>query len=181
MRRPIAIAVVLGSLVLAAAGCGGSDKQASSRTSSRAATPATGTTGESRAARTTNVKRTVAKTTTVKVMTTRYGRILVDGRGRALYLFTRETTPTVRCYGACATAWPVFHASGNVRAGTGADPHLIGTTSRRGGTKQVTYAGHPLYHYVTDRKPGQVTCQNVDEYGGTWLVVAPDGTAIRGS
>jgi predicted lipoprotein with Yx(FWY)xxD motif len=115
------------------------------------------------------------------VMKTRYGRILVDGRGRALYLFTRETTPTVRCYGACATAWPVFHARGNVRAGTGADRHLIGTTSRRDGTKQVTYAGHPLYNYVTDRKPGQVTCQNVDEYGGTWLVVAPGGTAIRGS
>jgi predicted lipoprotein with Yx(FWY)xxD motif len=157
MRRPIDIAMVLGSVVLVAAGCGGSHKQTSTRTS-----------------------RQAAKTTTVKVMKTRYGKILVDGRGRALYLFTRESTPTVRCYGACATAWPVFHATGDLRAGTGADSHLIGTTSRRDGTKQVTYAGHPLYHYVTDRKPGQVTCQNVDEYGGTWLVVSPGGTAIRG-
>jgi predicted lipoprotein with Yx(FWY)xxD motif len=182
MRRPIGIAVVLGSVVLAVAGCGGSDKKTSSQKNRSAATPATGTSDQSRrAARTRSAKRTVAKTTTVKVMTTRYGRILVDGQGRALYLFTRESTPTVRCYGACATAWPVFHARGNLRAGTGADRHLIGTISRRDGTKQVTYAGHPLYYYVTDRKPGQVTCQNVDEYGGTWLVVAPGGTAIRRS
>jgi predicted lipoprotein with Yx(FWY)xxD motif len=180
MRRPIGIAIVLGSLVLAAAGCGGSDTQTTGRTSSPA--PATRTSDQSRrAARGPSPTRPAAKTTTVKVMKTRYGEILVDGQGRALYLFTRESTPTVRCYGACATAWPVFHASGNVRAGTGADRHLISTTSRRDGTKQVTYAGHPLYYYVTDRKPGQVTCQNVDEYGGTWLVVAPGGIAIRGS
>jgi predicted lipoprotein with Yx(FWY)xxD motif len=42
----------------------------------------------------------------------------------------------------------------------------------------VTYNGHPLYYYVTDTKPGQVTCQNVDEYGGKWRVVAPSGQAI---
>jgi predicted lipoprotein with Yx(FWY)xxD motif len=178
MRRAICIAAVVGSVVLAAAGCGGGDAKTTSRTSTPA--QATNSSDQShRAARTANAERTTAKTTTVKVMKTRYGRILVDGRGRALYLFTRESSPTVRCYGACATAWPVFHARGNVRAGTGADRRLIGTTRRRGGTKQVTYAGHPLYYYVTDRKPGQVTCQNVVEYGGTWLVVAPGGTAIR--
>jgi predicted lipoprotein with Yx(FWY)xxD motif len=175
MRKLALIAVVLGSVALAAAGCGGSDRKTSSQTS------ATGTTDQSRkaAGTTPGAKSTAASTTTVKVMKTRYGQILVDGRGRALYLFTRESGPTARCYGACAKGWPVFNANGNVRAGTGANRHLIGTTSRRDGTKQVTYAGHPLYYYVTDRGPGQVTCQNVDEYGGTWLVVAPAGTAIR--
>lgn len=187
MRQAAGIAIVLGCAVLAAPGCGGSDgKKTTSHTSSQAAAPKTVTTDKSRrAARTPSAKRTPArtapKTTTVKVMKTRYGKILVDGKGRALYLFTRESTPTVQCYGACAKAWPVFRANGNVRAGTGADRHLIGTTSRRDRTKQVTYAGHPLYYYVTDRKSGQVTCQNVDEYGGTWLVVSPGGTAIRRS
>jgi predicted lipoprotein with Yx(FWY)xxD motif len=166
VRKLILIPAVLG--LIAFTGCGGTDKQASSQETRKAGAP-------------TAAKRTAAKPTTVEVMKTRYGRILVDGRGRALYLFTRESGPTARCYGACANAWPVFGAGGSVRAGTGANRHLIGTTHRRDGTRQVTYAGHPLYYYVTDRRPGEVTCQNVDEYGGTWLVVAPGGTAIRRS
>jgi predicted lipoprotein with Yx(FWY)xxD motif len=125
------------------------------------------------------VVETAKRTTTVKVMKTRYGRILVDGSGRALYLFTRERGSAARCYGGCADAWPVFYARGKVRAGSGADQDLIGTTRRKGGRRQVTYKGHPLYYYVTDRKPGQVTCQDVTEFGGTWLVVAPRGNAIR--
>jgi predicted lipoprotein with Yx(FWY)xxD motif len=37
-------------------------------------------------------------------MSTRFGRILVDGKGRALYLFTREPSTRSRCYGGCAVA-----------------------------------------------------------------------------
>jgi predicted lipoprotein with Yx(FWY)xxD motif len=164
MRKPILalIALVL-PLVLFAPGCGDDDYAADRATTREAAAPAAPKT---------------KRTTTVKVRKTRYGRILVDGRGRALYLFTRERGSTSRCYSACAKAWPVFHARGRVRAGAGADSGLLGTTRRRGGGRQVTYAGHPLYYYVTDRSPGQVTCQNVTEYGGTWLVVAPSGRAI---
>jgi predicted lipoprotein with Yx(FWY)xxD motif len=160
VRKLVAIAVSAGSLVFTAAGCGDES-------------PATKTVGSDPPA-----AHTSSADTTVKVMKTRYGRILVDGRGRALYLFTRERGSKGRCYGACAEAWPVFFARGKVRAGTGANGRLIGTTRRRDGRRQVTYAGHPLYYYVTDRKPGQVTCQNVVEYGGTWLVVAPNGRAI---
>ena len=56
-----------------------------------------------------------------------------------------------------------------------ADAGLLGTTTRRGGRRQVTYNGHPLYYYVTDTRPGQITCQDVVEFGGTWLVVDPRG------
>jgi predicted lipoprotein with Yx(FWY)xxD motif len=172
MRKSIGIAVTLGSLVLAAAGCG-SDKAA----------PGTDTVGTTAPATSKPKSKTVgassARTTTIKVTRTRYGRMLVDGGGRALYLFTRERGSRARCYGACAPAWPVFYAPGRVRAGTGASQSLVGTTRRSDGRKQATYAGHPLYYYVTDRRPGQVTCQNVVEYGGTWLVVAPTGAAIR--
>ncbi len=166
MRRLIFIAVLLGSLACAASGCGsdegGGEAGAATSTATSADTP-----------------KAKQRTTTVKVRQTRYGRILVDGRGRALYLFTRERDPTARCYGGCAQAWPVFYARGKVRAGSGANGKLLGSTKRRGGRRQVTYNGHPLYYYVTDRKPGQVTCQNVVEFGGTWLVVSPAGTAIR--
>jgi predicted lipoprotein with Yx(FWY)xxD motif len=56
---------------------------------------------------------------------------------------------------------------------------LIGTTRRRDGRLQVTYNGRPLYFYVGDRAAGKVSCQNVAEFGGTWLVMSPDGRLVR--
>jgi predicted lipoprotein with Yx(FWY)xxD motif len=50
---------------------------------------------------------------------------------------------------------------------------------RGGGRLQLTYAGHPVYYYVGDRKPGQILCQNVSEFGGLWLVIRADGTLVR--
>ena len=122
-----------------------------------------------------------AATATVKVHESRYGRLLVDGQGRTLYLFTRDRGSRSRCYAACAQAWPPFLAGADAapQAAGGADAAKLGTAARRGGTTQVTYAGHPLYYYVNDRKPGQILCQDVLEFGGTWLVVSPSGRAIR--
>ena len=56
---------------------------------------------------------------------------------------------------------------------------LVDSVRREDGRLQVTYAGHPLYRYVGDRRPGQVLCQGVPEFGGTWYVVAPSGNAIH--
>ena len=56
---------------------------------------------------------------------------------------------------------------------------LIGTIRRADGRLQVTYGGRPLYYYVGDRQPGQVLCQNVEEFGGLWLVVRPSGRLVR--
>ena len=43
----------------------------------------------------------------------------------------------------------------------------------------MTYRGHPLYHYIGDTHPGEILCQNVVEFGGTWLVVKPSGVPVR--
>lgn len=120
-----------------------------------------------------------AGASTVKVRDSRFGDVLVDGKGRILYLFTKEKQPRSRCYGNCATAWPPFRSSGKPRAGTGANGRLVGTTKRRTGRRQVTYNGHPLYYYIADKRAGQITCQDVFEFGGTWLVIAPGGDAVR--
>jgi predicted lipoprotein with Yx(FWY)xxD motif len=117
---------------------------------------------------------------TLTVRSSRYGRILFDSRGRALYAFTRDSRGgRSQCYGACASAWPVYFAKGRLRAGPGVRQGLIGMTRRRNGRLQVTYNGWPLYYYVNDRRPGQVTCQNVNEFGGLWLVVRPNGQPVR--
>jgi predicted lipoprotein with Yx(FWY)xxD motif len=56
---------------------------------------------------------------------------------------------------------------------------LLGRIRRNDGSLQATYAGKPLYYYIGDRKPLQVLCQNVNEFGGLWLVVRPNGTVVR--
>ncbi len=117
---------------------------------------------------------------TLTVRSSRYGRVLFDGRGRALYAFTRDKRGGhSRCYGACAKAWPVYFAKGRATAGKGVRQSLIGTTRRRDGRRQVTYNGRPLYYYVGDKSPGRILCQNVEEFGGTWLVIRPNGRLVR--
>jgi predicted lipoprotein with Yx(FWY)xxD motif len=120
-------------------------------------------------------------TATLTVRNSAYGRIIFDGRGRALYAFTRDTRGgrTSTCYGACATAWPVYYAGATLSAGAGIDRRLIGTIKRTNGKRQVTYNGWPLYYYVGDTRPGRVTCQNIREFGGLWLVVRPSGKLVR--
>ena len=117
---------------------------------------------------------------TLTVRSSSFGSVLFDGRGRALYAFTRDRRGGAsRCYGACAQKWPVYFAGGRLVAGKGVKRSLVGTTRRRDGRRQITYNGRPLYHYVGDKSPGQVLCQNVDEFGGTWLVVRPSGALVR--
>jgi predicted lipoprotein with Yx(FWY)xxD motif len=117
---------------------------------------------------------------TLRVSRTVYGRALVDRRGFALYRFTRDRSTASTCYGACAAAWPPYVVSKPPSTvGRGARSGLLGSVRRRDGRLQVTYAGRPLYYYVGDRRPGQVLCQAVAEFGGTWYVVAPDGRTIR--
>jgi predicted lipoprotein with Yx(FWY)xxD motif len=122
-------------------------------------------------------RESAAPTLTAK--SSRFGRVLFDGRGYVVYAFTRDSRGRSACYGACAKAWPVYYAKAGLRAGAGVKSSLLGTTRRRDGRRQVTYAGRPLYFYVGDRKPGQILCQNVVEYGGTWLIVRPSGKLVR--
>ena len=115
----------------------------------------------------------------VTARTSSFGRILFDGRGRALYAFTRDSGGHSSCAGGCARAWPPYLVSARPRVGAGVRGKLINTTRRGDGALQVTYAGRPLYYYVGDRTPGEVLCQNVREFGGLWLVVRPSGQLVR--
>lgn len=115
-----------------------------------------------------------ASGTKLKLVSSDFGRVVADRKGEALYLFDRESKGKSECYGACAEAWPPVLTKGKPKAGAGADASLLGTTKRRNGKLQVTYAGQPLYYYVGD-SPGTILCHDVDEFGGTWLVVQEDG------
>ncbi len=110
---------------------------------------------------------------------TRYGDVLVDDKGLSLYIFVPDKGATSVCYGSCAHVWPPVLTTGTPRAGAGVDASLLGTTTRADGTTEVTYAGHPLYYFISDKKPGDITGQGVTGFGGPWYVIAPDGVAIR--
>jgi predicted lipoprotein with Yx(FWY)xxD motif len=116
---------------------------------------------------------------TVTVRSSSFGKVLFDGRGFVLYAFTKDRRASA-CSGACARAWPPYIVRGAVHAGAGVKASLLRTVRRANGSRQVTYAGRPLYFYVGDRKPGQILCQNVSEFGGLWLIVRPSGRLVRG-
>lgn len=110
-----------------------------------------------------------------------YGTILQDGRGRTIYLFTKEKTSKSECYDECAEAWPPVTTKSEASAGSGVSESKLGTTKRTDGTTQVTYNDHPLYFYRGETKADQVLCQAVDEFGGIWYVVDKNGDAITKS
>lgn len=118
-----------------------------------------------------------AKGRLIKAVGSEYGRVVADAKGEAFYLFDKEDGLKSECYGACAQAWPPVLTSGKPRAGNGVKAGLLGTTKRKNGKLQVTYDGQPLYYYVDD-SPGNILCQNVDEFGGLWLVVKPNGSPV---
>jgi predicted lipoprotein with Yx(FWY)xxD motif len=115
---------------------------------------------------------------TVRVASTGLGRVLVGSAGRTLYLFKADSRTKSACSGACATAWPPLLVTGKPIVGTGLIASKLGTITRRGGGKQVSYNGHPLYLFIKDKKPGQTTGQGVTAFGAAWFVVSPVGNQI---
>jgi len=109
---------------------------------------------------------------------TKLGRVLVDGRGRTLYLFEKDEGMASSCYGACASVWPPLTTSGKPSAGEGVTASKLGTTKRSDGATEVTYNGHPLYTYAGDSAPGQTSGQGLDDYGAEWYALSAGGSKI---
>ena len=154
-RSVTAAAFVLLSLATA---CGGSSPTAGAASPN----PSQGATGE---------KIAVANNT-------KLGQILVDEEGKTLYLFVADTGTSSTCYSSCATFWPPVLTTGAPQAGTGANSSLLGTTTRTDGKVEVTYAGHPLYYFLSDKAPGDTKGQGVNGFGGLWWALNPSGAAV---
>ena len=116
--------------------------------------------------------------TTVDVRTSNGNTFLTDSSGRSLYLWVPDTKTMSMCSGACATAWPPLTAKGAPTAGTGVTASDLGTISRSDGTKQVSYAGHPLYYFAGDNAAGQTNGEGSNGFGAPWYLVSPSGQQI---
>lgn len=106
------------------------------------------------------------------------GDHLADAKGRTLYVFTHDLSGKSRCAGQCASVWQPLRTRGAAIADKGVDASKVSRTRRSDGGRQVVYAGHPLYRYSGDAKPGDASGQGINHFGGRWYVVSPAGKAI---
>lgn len=170
MNKLVVCGVASLALAAAAAGCGGGGSSTPSAT-----------TGTGSAAAPAAPTAPAVQPATIGTMNSSLGTYLVDGQGKALYLFAADKSGSSTCNGACASVWPPTTTSGKPNAGPGVDAAKLGTTMRSDGKLEVTYDGHPLYYYVSDTMPGQTTGQGLNQFGALWYVVSPSGNAIVGT
>ncbi len=96
------------------------------------------------------------------------GNILVDDHGMTLYRFTPDQPNTSTCYDGCARAWPPLLADAIPPVQDATLSAGLGLAPRTDGTQQLTFQGAPLYSYIGDTQPGDITGQASD---GVWFVV----------
>jgi predicted lipoprotein with Yx(FWY)xxD motif len=167
--RTLGFGVSLAAVALMAIACGSSTPAASGNTTTAAA-PTT-------SAAPTTASAATGAGTVIKTASGAAGIWLTDQAGKTLYIYTKDTGTTSTCYGACATNWPPFTATGSVTVnGQFLDASLIGSTTRTDGKTQVTYGGKPLYYFAADTAAGQIKGQGV---GGVWYLLGPKANIMK--
>jgi predicted lipoprotein with Yx(FWY)xxD motif len=156
MRKAV-FGAALAALAVVLTACGGGDDQGSGVTA------------------TTAVAQQAAEGT-VAVASTGLGEVLVDAKGRTLYVFTKDKSDQSVCSGKCAAAWPALTVSGDATAGTGVQASLLSTAKQANGSTQVTYGGKPLYYFAGDTAAGDTKGQGLN---GVWFVVRGDGSLVQ--
>ncbi|TGG93319.1 hypothetical protein E4656_09700 [Natronospirillum operosum] len=108
----------------------------------------------------------------VAVRDTTLGPVLTDSDGMTLYLFTRDEPGVSNCYDGCAAAWPPYMAEEGAAA-----TDRLSLVPRDDGGQQWAYDDMPLYYWVNDQQPGDVTGQGVND---VWFVIeVSEGEAVR--
>lgn len=108
------------------------------------------------------------------------GRVLVDFRGRTLYVFHGDNPPlywfhldpSPSCYGSCSEFWPPLLANGAPK-GTPDIQAALGTVPREDGTTQVTYEGRPLYECSEDTEADEANGDEAEMFDDAWYAGRP--------
>jgi predicted lipoprotein with Yx(FWY)xxD motif len=174
MRNLMSAAVIAAGVALAATACS-SSLSSNGSTAAPAASSATAQPSSPTASASSSM---AAMTIDLQSVSGIDGKILADGQGRALYLFTGDKSSTSTCTGACAATWPPVTASAMPMAGSGVDQSLLGTAKRADGSEQLTYNGHPLYYFSADSGSGMAKGQGVKAFGSDWYVLNAKGSKI---
>jgi len=93
--------------------------------------------------------------------------VLANPAGMTLYTFDKDVADSGKsaCNGDCAAKWPPLMASTSDKAGSG-----YSIVTRDDGSKQWAYKGKPLYLWVKDQKPGDMTGDGVNN---VWHTAKP--------
>jgi predicted lipoprotein with Yx(FWY)xxD motif len=118
---------------------------------------------------------------TLAVGKTGLGKVLVDSKGRTLYELGADGKNTSTCSGACATNWPPAKAPAKPTFGSGVSKSRLKVITRSDGSKQLSYAGHPLYRFIGDTKKGNTNGQGINAFGGIWYVLTGKGKIVTGT
>lgn len=122
--------------------------------------------------------RVAANAARIVTKRSEFGTVLFDANGQVVYAFENDTRNRSNCVSdECVKAWPPVLTKQAPTGGRGVRSSLLGTTTRADGSRQVTYAGRPLYFYEHEA-PGEIKCHDIDLHGGLWWVVAPDGVPV---
>ncbi len=163
-HNPLLVFASLAVTALAAAGCGGTASGNGPSAANAGMKPASSSAAPK-----------------VSTAQTSVGTVVVNGEGRTLYLFAKDTGPTSTCSGACAANWPPFTAPSTPTAAGGVPASALSLVKRSDGRRQVVLDGHPLYSYTGDQAAGQLTGQSLDAFGAKWFTVSPAGKRITAS
>jgi predicted lipoprotein with Yx(FWY)xxD motif len=166
----LAVLLIGAALAFATAGCGSSKSSSGSRPAT-SAPPAPSTTSSAPSAGGVKISSaTIA----------RLGPTLVNAKGRTLYVFAPDKGKKVTCVGTCAAIWPpaVLPTGQKAVAAAPVKQSLLGSDRDPAGGRVITYAGWPLYTYVTDTAPGQAAGQALNLNGGLWYVISPAGKVL---
>jgi predicted lipoprotein with Yx(FWY)xxD motif len=112
---------------------------------------------------------------------TSLGTILTTSSGFTLYEFTRDHGAQNSCMklSGCPATWPALQTSGTPTAGPGVHSSLLSSIRLSGSSKQVTYAGHPLYLYSGDSGPAETSYVGARAFGGSWYAINASGHTVK--
>jgi len=163
-KQVLVVGGMLGVVVLLAA-CGGGSKSAAPTTTSSAGSGAKPSTSFSTA----NVSGV--------------GTVVVDGRGKTVYILTSDGHTNTPCSDAsgCTGLWPDLplpNGTAAAKAGMGIDASLLSTKKLSDGETYPTYHGWLMHEYSGDSGPRQSNGQGIKSFGGTWYALNASGNPV---
>lgn len=176
-RRSRVVAIAIGvAAVVALAACASSSKSTTSSGGGSSSAASAGSSGGSSSNGQPSTSFSAASVPGV-------GTVVVDGRGRTVYLLTSGDKTNVPCDDAsgCTKVWPDLplpSGTSSATAGSGLQASLLGTKKLSDGETYPTYNGWLMYEYVGDSGPGQAHGEGIQSFGGTWHAISASGDPV---